>query len=345
MKAVVRRSYAAGDVALMDIPEPSPKEGQVKIRVEYGGICGSDAKNFTAELQPGAKCIPPRVLGHEGVGIITELGPGVTNVQVGDRVAAETTVRACGICKFCRSGRINMCLDRAGLGSRADGYFAEYTVADAKKCHKIPAGVDPKGAAVLEPLVCGVNAVMQQSQVSGGDVVVVFGPGTIGQTAAQAAKANGAYVVLVGTPHSRPRLEVARQLGIDRALVTGEQDVVKEVMALTHGYGADMALEAAGSASAFDQALHCVRKLGQFVIMASPAGQVPFDVRYLFSRQITMVGAVSTDPSSWDKAMNLLERGLVNLAPLVSDVFPLDEWKVALEKAARHEGGKILLQP
>jgi len=345
MKALVRRSYEAGDVELMDIPEPHPGPGQVKIKVEYAGICGSDIKSIDRPLPPGGKVRPPIVLGHEGVGIVVELGPGVTNVKVGDRVSAETTLVQCGLCRYCRSGRINMCLNREGLGSRANGYFAEYVIARAAVCHIIPDHISPKAAAVLEPLACAVNAVMQRSSTQAGDVAVVYGPGTIGQCVAQVAKACGAYVVMVGTPRSRERLKVAAKLGIDRILVTGEDDVVKEVMELTEGYGADIVYEAVGSESAFVEALKCVRKLGKFVIAASPATPVSFDIRWFFSREITMIGAISTDNESWDISMNLLKKGIVDLGSLVTSVVPLSEWRTGFAKGKEREGIKILIAP
>jgi L-iditol 2-dehydrogenase len=345
MKGVVRRSLAANDVELLELPEPSPSEGQVKIQVEYAGICGSDVKSIERPIEPNSKVIPPVVLGHEGVGIIVEVGPGTTNLKVGDRVAAETTVTACGVCRYCRSGRVNMCLDRKGLGSRANGYFADFVIARAAGCHVIPDDVDPRAAAVLEPLGCAVNAVIQRSTVNAGDVAVVFGPGTIGQCVAQVAKACGAYVIVVGTQRSKPRLKIASELGADVVLVTGEDDIPAIVSDITDGYGADIVYECVGSESAFKEGLKCVRKLGQFVIVASASQPVEFDVRSLFSREIALIGAISTDPTTWDISMRLLTKHVVNLLPLVTAVIPLEEWRLGYAKGKTRDGLKILLKP
>jgi L-iditol 2-dehydrogenase len=317
----------------------------VKLRVIYAGICGSDVKTFFSDIAPGSKIRPPIVPGHEGVGEVVEVGPGVTNVKAGDIVAAETSVTTCGLCRFCRSGRSNMCLDRTGLGSRANGYFAEYTVARALACHVIPGHVDLRAAAALEPLACAVNGVVLRSRVVPGDVVVVWGPGSIGQCAAQVARRSGAYVVMVGTPHSRHRLEVARRLGADRILVAGEGDVVTEVMKLTGGYGADVCFEAVGSQAALSEALKCVRKLGQMVVLATSGTPYTVDIRTMFMREITLTGAVSTDPHSWDIALSLLEKGLVDLSSLVSHVLPLHCWQEGIKKGKEREGLKIMLAP
>lgn len=329
----------------MEVPDPVPGEGQVKIKVEFAGICGSDIKFMDTSLPPGGKIRPPVILGHEGCGIVTEVGPFVTGVKVGDRVAAETTVVSCGVCRYCRSGKVNMCPDREGLGSRANGYFAEYVIARAEACHKIPDTVTPKAAALLEPLGCAVNAAIQMSTVRPGDVAVVFGPGTIGQCVAQVAKLSGAHVVMVGTQRSVHRLEIAKKLGVDKTLVTGEDDVVREIMNLTGGYGADIAYECVGTSVAFNEALRSLRRLGTLVVAASSLSKIDFDVRSFHTREIQMVGAVSTDPTSWDIAMKLLALGLVDLESLVSHVFPLDQWDKAFAKAKERDGMKVLLMP
>lgn len=345
MKALVRRSLKGGDVGLLDLPEPHPEAGQIKIKVEYAGICGSDAKMFNQDIAPGARTKPPIVLGHEGVGIVVEVGEGVTNVKVGDRVAAETTVVACGVCRFCRENQVGMCDNRAGLGSGANGYMAEYVIANANYAHVIPPSVSAKAAAVLEPLGCAVKGVLEAGHTRPGDVAVVFGPGTIGLCVAQVAKVAGAYVVMVGTPHSRHRLEVAAQNGADKILISREQDIPKEVMALTDGYGADIVFECVGQPAVFAEAFRCVRKLGQLIVMATSGVEVPFDIRTFYSRQIRMAGSLSAAPSSWDIATRLLNQGKVNLEALVTDMFSLEDWQQGLAQAQKHEGIKVLLQP
>jgi len=345
VRALLRRSSEPGDVALAEIPEPTPGPGQVKIRVQYAGICGSDLKFLEAHLPTGSKIRPPVVLGHEGWGIVTETGEEVTNLRIGDRVAAETTLTACGMCRYCRTGRLSMCPTREGLGSRANGYFAEYLIARASGCHKIPDNMSDRAAALLEPLACAVNAVLQVCSVRPGEVAVVFGPGTIGLCVAQLLKLSGAYVIMVGTSHGKRRLEVARRLGVDRVLIADEQDVVGEIVDLTNNYGADIAYECVGSGKAFEDALHSLRKLGRLVVAASPLSEIKFDARSFHTKQINMIGAASTDPSSWDITMNLVRQGLVHLEDLVTDVFPLDQWQAAIEKAKAREGIKVLLKP
>jgi threonine dehydrogenase-like Zn-dependent dehydrogenase len=133
------------------------------------------------DLAEGTRLKPPRVIGHEGIGIVAEVGSSVANVKVGDQAVSETTVRAYGLCCYCRTGRDGMCVNNGqGLGTGEDGYFAECVIADALHYHTIPDHVDPIAAAVLEPFGSAVKGVTQHAEVAPGKVVVVFGPGTIG---------------------------------------------------------------------------------------------------------------------------------------------------------------------
>jgi len=346
VKALVRRSFAAGDMVLADVPEPSPGPGMVKIRVEYAGICSSDVGVLKMELTPAFKRLrPPVVAGHEGVGTVVEVGPGVSRVRMGDRVVSETTLVACGVCRYCRSGYSNKCIDRRSLGWSANGYYAEYLIANELYCHKIADAVDSRAAALLEPFSCTVKAVMHESVLQPGDVALVFGPGPIGQCLAQVAKLLGAYVVVVGTCHSRARLELARQLGADEVWMTPDEDVVERIRDLTRGYGADAVYDCVGSQASLSTGLQCVRPKGQFVFVSGNKQPLQIDCFHILVDEIRITAAEGGSPLSWEKAVDLVNRRLVNLAPLVSDIFPLARWTEAFAQVDRREGLKVLLQP
>jgi L-iditol 2-dehydrogenase len=238
-----------------------------------------------------------------------------------------------------------MCAERTGLGSRADGFFAEYMIARAAGCYVISPSVDPLAAAVTEPLACAANGLVAQANLTVGDWVVVFGPGAIGQGAARLARAAGARVILVGSAHSKPRLEIANRCGIQHTLVSHGADVLEEINRITGGQGADVAVEAVGSAEVLNTALRCLRKLGQLVLLACPMGAAQIDVVTLLLHQIRLYGAVSHGSTAWDTAVRLVNSGQVNMGPLVTDIFPLSQWDQALAKVESHEGLKVLLQP
>jgi len=275
-----------------------------------------------------------------------QVGEGVTGYAVGDLVAAETTYACCGACEFCRRGDTGICHSRRSLGWSADGYWAEYVVVNALFSHKLDPQVNPRGAAVLEPFVCGLKALTQRIKITPGDLAVVWGPGPIGQGAALAARLAGARVVVVGTEHSRSRLEVASRLGAFRTWVSGVDDVVAEVKALSEGYGAHLCIDASGSLGTFQQAMACVRRLGQILLLSVPhSPELVMNPGQLLDRQPTIVASIGTNPTSWNLAVRLLNSGSVNLDLLASDVFPLEQWQEAMARTKRHEGMKILLRP
>ncbi len=345
MKALVRRSLTPGDMVLADAPEPSPGPGMVKIKVEYAGICASDVRVLKMGLPPTFRVKPPVVAGHEGVGTVVEVGPGVGQIREGDRVASETTLVACGACRYCRSGYPNKCIDRKSLGWSANGYYAEYLIANERYCHKIASSVDSRAAAMLEPLSCTVKGVTFESTVHPGDVALVFGPGPIGQCLAQVAKLAGAYVVVIGTCRSRSRLEVARQLGADEIWLTPDEDIAAKALALTDGYGADVVYDCAGSQQSLSEGLQCLRRRGQFVFLSGNQSPLQVDCFHLLVNEIGISAAEGGSPLSWQRAVHLLNHGLVSLVPLVSDIYPLARWEEAFARVDRHEGIKILLQP
>jgi L-iditol 2-dehydrogenase len=346
MKAVVRYSTKAMDARLVDVPEPIAGPGQLKLKVEYGGICSSDARVLTREQPPSPRFRPPVVVGHEGVGRVVAIGAGVTGFAVGDLVASETTFTNCGVCEFCHQGETGLCRDRTSLGWSANGHWADFIVVNARFSHKLAPHVSAKGAAVLEPFTCGVKGVTQRARINAGDWVVVWGPGPIGLGAMQAAKVAGGRVLMVGTEHSRPRLEVARKLGAVRTLVSGVDDVAAEVKALTGGYGAHVCIQAVGSQASYREAISCLRRLGQVLILAG-AHDRPLEVSGsdMMTTQASIIGAEGTNPVSWDLAVDMLNGGLVDLDSLVSHVFPLADWQAGVAQTASHEGLKVLLQP
>lgn len=343
MKALVRRSCEIEDICLTDVPEPTPGQGQVKIKIEYAGICGSDIHSINQKLTPDARIKPPVVLGHEGVGVVVEVGPGVDWPAVGDRVVAETTLQTCGYCPPCRRGYVRYCKKRKALGSNTDGYFAEYMIALASRCHIVPESIDPLEAALAEPLACAVNGVIQSATVNPGDTAVVFGPGTIGQFVAQVARLAGARVVVVGTARSKERLDVAKKTGAWATLITGKDQIVDEIRSITGNEGADVVFECAGSSSAFIDGLACVRPKGQFILLAAPRHEFSANLFPVFSKAVKVAGAASTDLLSWEVTMELLARQEINAKDLVSGVSPIEDWATAYKPSKAHVGVKWLL--
>jgi L-iditol 2-dehydrogenase len=195
LKALVKTAPGFGHVELQNKPEPAPGEKQVKIKVKYAGICGSDIHTYEGHY----KVAFPVTLGHEFAGEIVEVGPGVQSFKVGDRVTSETTFSICGQCPYCQTKDYNLCSERKGLGTQQDGGFAEYVLAREESLHLLPDNVDFRSAAMTEPLACTHHA-LAKTTINAGDLCVVIGPGPIGLLAAQAAKSKGAK-----SPDNRPQ--------------------------------------------------------------------------------------------------------------------------------------------
>lgn len=335
MKALMRLAPEAGNTRLCEIAPPVLcRADWVIVQVKYAGVCGSDIKMLESDATgPYAKLKPPVVLGHEASGIIEAIGGAVTGFQKGDRVVYETTVDNCGVCRYCKSGDWNMCPSRKGLGSSANGSFAACVAVPARNLHRVDDAISLKVAALAEPLGCAVHIVEEVGTVRRGETVVIIGPGTIGMCCGIVAQAGGARVLMIGTPHSRHRLQLARQLGFAIAC-NDAADLEQRVRAFCGGELADVTVDAAGTQSSFDQALHLVRKLGRVIIGAAPTHRpepLALDITRLFRYQLQLRCAASTKPSSWTAALQILARHAAELEPLVTHSFPLEEWETAFE--------------
>ena len=339
MKALVKFGKGVNDIELREIPEPVPQANEVKVKVEATGICGTDLYGYSALK-------PPVVLGHETAGVVVEVGEEVKNVKVGDRVTTETTAYICGQCKFCQSKDYNLCVHRKGLGSAVNGAFAEYFVIREKSIHQIPLRIDFNSASLFEPLSCAVHAVVEQANLLPHEAVLVLGPGPLGLLTAQIAKSLGAKVIICGIEGDEKRLSIAKKFGIDQIFIIKKKDIKNHLSKLTVGYGVDVVFECSGSVEAVEYGLNLIRKGGRYIqqgIIQQPI-QLRFD-QILFDKELSIIGSRTQKPSSWDKAINLVNEGKVNLKELVSDVLPLSNWKEGFRRAKQKKSIKIVLQP
>jgi L-iditol 2-dehydrogenase len=343
MKAVVKTQVGAGNTEIQERPEPSPGPGEVLVEVKVAGICGSDIHIAQGEFNDWLR--PPVTIGHEFSGVVAELGKGVNDILPGDPVTAETTYSVCGRCPYCQSGNYNLCSQRQVLGYQVDGAFTRYIRVPRERLYPLPDSVDFAVGALTEPLSCAVHAVIEQTGVRAGDVVVVFGPGTIGQLAAQVAQAEGGRVMVVGTAGDEARLALARSLGAEWTARADADNVATQVMALTNGLGADVVVECSGAEAAAHMGFDVVRKRGKYtqVGIFGHTINMPFDM--IWRKEIQVQGSASQKRSAWLRALALLRTGQVKPAPLVTDTFPITEWDAALATAIARNGVKVSLVP
>lgn len=342
MLALAKLEKGYNNMKLIEIEEPDFNEDQVKIKVKYTGICGSDIHTFKGEYK---NSIVPIVLGHEFSGEVVGVGKNVKKVKIGDYVTSETTYYICGECDYCETKDYNLCSSRKGLGTQVNGSFAEYVIARGQSVHVLPKGVDLLSASLTEPLACTVHAVMEKVTVQPGEIVLVFGPGPIGLMAAQVAKACGAYVIIAGIDKDMKRLELAEKLGIDRSVNLQKADLNAVVNSLTNNYGVDKILECSGSVIAANNGLDLLKKKGTLVQVGIFAQSInELDQEKVIQKELTYVGCRSQKPSSWKLALNLMANQKVNMKAMVSGIYKLGEWEEAFNKVMGGEGIKIVIE-
>ncbi|GAF11326.1 galactitol-1-phosphate 5-dehydrogenase [Bacillus sp. JCM 19046] len=341
MKALVKTAHGFGNLEIQQKPEPVPAANQVKIKVRYAGVCGSDIHTYEGHYKVGV----PVTLGHEFAGDVVEVGPDVRTVKVGDRVTSETTFYVCGECQYCQSKDYNLCNHRKGLGTQQDGGFTNYLIAREESVHILPEHVDYRSAAMTEPLACTHHAV-DKTMVNKGDLAIVIGPGPIGLLTAQVVKSRGATVLITGLTNDQVRLDKAKELGIDYVVNSQVEDLKQIVNELTDGYGADIVYECSGAVPAAKQALDLLKKKGQYSQVGLFAtADIPFDLEKIIQKEIRVVGSRSQKPADWEPSLALMNEGKVNAEALVTHEFDITEWEKAYQAIKSGEAIKVLLTP
>ena len=343
MKAVMKIARGEGNVEVRDVPEPHAGPRHVVLQVAAAGVCGTDIHIYRDD--GGYAFNPPVVLGHETAGTVVEVGADVHRIKVGDRVTTETFYYTCGQCRFCRSGYPNLCPERKSIGSGVDGAMTKYVVVPEHNCHVLPEGVDLLAGSITEPLACCVHGILERAGILPGDVVLVSGPGAIGQFCHQVAKSAGATTIVCGVGGDEGRLELARELGADHVLNVQTDDLRGLVRDLTDDRGVDVAVEAAGANTSLQQCLDLVRKGGTLAQMGLYARPVSFDMNLVPLKELKLTGSFSHVPSAWPRALRLVAEGKVNSRRLITRQVPITEWKSAFEAFNARTECKIVVTP
>jgi len=312
-----------------DVPAGSLEPGQVRVKVEATGLCHTDI--HAAHGDWPVKPSPPFVPGHEGVGIVTELGPGVTEVAVGDRVAMPWLGYACGTCDHCVSGWETLCLEQKNMGYSIDGGFGQYAAAYGRYVVKVPDGIDPFDAA---PLTCAGVTTYKAVKVAGtrsSDLVAVFGVGGLGHLAIQYAAIAGGRVIAVDLIDDK--LKLARELGAEFTVNATKEDPVEAIQRLG---GADQAIALAVSPRAFEQAYASLRRGGRLVFVALPAdNQVTLPIFQTVLNGITIIGSIVGTRTDLREVFELHAAGKTHV---IREVRPLD---TVNESIADVEAGRV----
>ena len=321
-----------GSFRVADVPDPTPQAGQVVVRVECCGICGTDLHILDGEFPPTPYPITP---GHEFAGTVVARGADVKpDLPIGARVAVDPSLY-CGYCRRCRAGRDNLCENWAAIGDTVDGAFAEFVAVPAVNAYRLPDHLDGQYGAMVEPLACAVHGMRRLGPVFG-EPTVVIGAGTMGLMMLQLLLHAGAGPVAVVDRVSE-RLEVARKLGAAQAVT--DADALEEAR-----FGA--AVDATGVPEAIEAAIGLLDRGGRMLVFGvSPAEAAirvsPFRV---YNDEITITGSMAI-LRSFGQAVDLLASGAVDPRPLLGEPLPLERWGEAVDRVRAGQGIKWHIRP
>lgn len=346
--------YGRRDVRVEDIPEPPfPPQGQVKVEIAACGICGTDMHEYLGGpvYIPASKPHPltgvraPVILGHEAMGRVVAVGPGVSRISVGDRVALCPII-GCLQCHWCKSGLMGLCPQSAYLGSSwLGGGFSQAVNVFDYTCYPLPPELSDEQGAMVEPFAAAVRAVSQAS-LKPGETVAVVGAGPIGLMVLQAAIIAGAERTVVFEP-SAGRQKLARQCGATLTVDPSTQDPVQVIREITDGAGADVVMECAGVPQAGILAARVARRKGRVVVMGVYEQPAPLDYTDLVFGEKAIWGSMG-GYGEFDRAIQIMAGGKFKSGPLVTARIPLtDIVREGFEVLVRNKDthAKILVSP
>ena len=294
---------------LKEIAQPEIKPNEVKIHTAFAGICGTDHALY-AGLPGSAPAVPPIVLGHENSGVVVEVGSEVTNVKVGDRVAVDPNIY-CGQCKYCRTGRPELCEHLSAIGVTRDGGFEDYFTAPASVVYPIPDNVSLKAAALVEPISCAVHGI-QLLKVSPYQKALVIGDGFMGQIFVQLLQAYGIHEVDIAGIVDEKLAMAKDKFGAKRTFNTMAGDKIPD-----GEY--DIVIEAVGSPKTQKAAIEAAARGGQVLMFGVGGPDATFEMNTyeIFQKQLTIQGSF-INPNAFEDSLALLASGKLDVEPLIS---------------------------
>ncbi|UFU01927.1 NAD(P)-dependent alcohol dehydrogenase [Ruania suaedae] len=336
MSATMRASLlvAPEDLQIRDVPRPEPRPGDVLVRIEQVGLCGSDVHFFHHGRVGDLVVAEPLILGHEAAGVITAVGQGVAPERVGERVAIEPQ-RHCRECSYCLDGRYNLCEQMEFASAPpVHGAFAEYMALPSMFAHPIPEAMTFEQGALAEPLSVGLAAVRKVPATE--NRVLIAGGGPIGVLTAAAARAHGAREVVLTDPIGGRR-ELALALGASCA-------VAPEELADHVGRGFEVFIDTSGAPPAIEAGLRALRPGGDAVLLGMGHDRIDLDLFRVQSHELHLHGLFRYT-RTWPTAIDLIARGVVDVDPLISDRTGLAGLTEAMRRNGDPEVMKILVNP
>jgi threonine 3-dehydrogenase len=324
---------------MIERPEPEPGYGEVKIRVERTGICGTDLHIESWDAWAAGAVAAPLVPGHEFSGRVVKLGDGVTSVSLGDQVSGEGHI-VCGTCRNCRAGRRQMCIRTVGLGVDRDGAFADFVVMPETNVWIHPDGIDPDLAAIFDPFGNAVHTALSFPLT--GEDVLITGAGPIGLMAAKVARFAGARFVVI-TDVIEERLQLAREMGVDLAVNVATERIESAQAKLGMREGFDIGMEMSGHPSALPSMVANLTHGGRVAVLGLPSQPITLDWGKVITHMITIKGIYGREMyETWYEMSAMLATGL-DISQVITDRFAAEDWADAFAAAGSGARGKIVM--
>lgn len=328
---------------MVDRPEPTVGDGEVKIRVMRVGLCGTDLHLQEWDEWAASAMNLPQTIGHEFYGEIVEVGPGVKSLKEGDRVSGEGHI-VCGYCRNCRAGRKHMCIRTIGIGVNRDGAMADYVVVPAANTWKQPDWIDPDLGAIFDPLGNATHTALQWPMV--GEDVLITGAGPIGVLSAAIAKHAGAKHVVV-TDLSDYRLGLAKAAGADTIVNVGNTRIkdVQQDLHMVEGF--DIGLEMSGAPRAVEEMIDNMQFGGRIAMLGLPHGPYPIDWGKVITHMITIKGIYGREMfETWYLMNSMLSSSDLfaeRVRSVITHKFAAEDWEEAFATARAGQCGKVVL--
>lgn len=338
MKALSKLKAEPG-IWMTDVPKPELGHNDVMIKIRKTAICGTDVHIYNWD-EWSQKTIPvPMVVGHEYIGEIVEIGQEVKGFKIGDRVSGEGHI-TCGHCRNCRGGRTHLCRNTVGVGVNRPGCFAEYLVLPAFNAFKIPDNIPDEIAAIFDPFGNAVHTALSFDLV--GEDVLVSGAGPIGIMAAAVCRHVGARHVVI-TDVNDYRLDLAKKMGVTRAVNVSREDLKDVMKELGMQEGFDVALEVSGSPAAFHTMLETMNHGGRIALLGIPSSEMAIDWGQVIFKGLFIKGIYGREMfETWYKMATLVQSGL-DLSPIITHQFSIDDFQKGFDIMRSGQSGKVIL--
>ncbi|APC14041.1 L-threonine 3-dehydrogenase [Providencia rettgeri] len=338
MKALSKLKAEPG-IWMTDVPKPELGHNDVMIKIRKTAICGTDVHIYNWD-EWSQKTIPvPMVVGHEYIGEIVAIGQEVKGFNIGDRVSGEGHI-TCGHCRNCRGGRTHLCRNTIGVGVNRTGCFAEYLVIPAFNAFKIPDNIPDEIAAIFDPFGNAVHTALSFDLV--GEDVLVSGAGPIGIMAAAVCRHVGARHVVI-TDVNDYRLELAKKMGVSRAVNVSRENLKDVMNELGMKEGFDVALEVSGAPAAFQTMLDTMNHGGRIALLGIPPASMATDWSQVIFKGLFIKGIYGREMfETWYKMATLVQSGL-DLSPIITHQFPIDEFQKGFDIMCSGQSGKVIL--